>query len=130
MLRTTFALFSLAAISVGDAMAASPPAPDAEIDLIAAAPAQARILLENDRVRVVEYHLAPGEKDDWHTHPAKISYVVSGGDLRIFLADGTSFDVTEKDDDTVWSEPVGRHYVENIGKTPIKIILVEVKEAQ
>lgn len=111
-------------------MAASPPAPDAEIDLIAAAPAQARILLENDRVRVVEYHLAPGEKDDWHTHPAKISYVVSGGDLRIFLADGTSFDVTEKDDDTAWSEPVGRHYVENIGKTPIKIILVEVKEAQ
>ena len=43
--------------------------------------------LENENVRVLEYVLEPGERDQWHTHPAKVSYV-RGGELRIHLADG------------------------------------------
>ncbi len=133
MSKRFFASFACAMAPFSAAVAETPPAspaPANEIDFVAAAPDVARILLENDEVRVIEYNLAPGAKDNWHTHPAKVSYVVAGGDMRIHLADGTSFDVTEKDGDAAWSEALGKHYVENIGKTPIRIVLVEVKAAQ
>ena len=104
------------------------PVPADPIDALKASPANFRLLLENDRVRVVEYALPPGERDQWHTHPAKVSYVVSGGSVRVTTADGRSFVVDEKAGDTTWSEPAPRHFVENIGSTPVKTILVEVKE--
>ena len=56
-------------------------------DAVAVSPDRFRILLENDNVRVLEYSLNPGERDEWHTHPPKVSWVVSGGKLRITLAD-------------------------------------------
>ena len=62
-----------------------------------------------------------------HTHPAKVSYVVSGGTIRVTTSDGRSLVYEEKAGDTTWSEPVPRHTVENIGPTPVRIVLVEVK---
>ena len=55
------------------------PVPAEPIDAVKASPANFRLLLENEHVRVVEYALRAGERDQWHTHPARVSYVVSGG---------------------------------------------------
>ena len=101
--------------------------PPAEIDPLVASPGNFKKLLENERVRVLEYTLQPGERDQWHTHPPKVSYVVSGGELRIHLADGTSFASDEKEGTAVWMKAVPRHYAENVGGTPVRIVLVEVK---
>jgi quercetin dioxygenase-like cupin family protein len=56
-----------------------------------------------------------------------VSYVVSGGTIRVTTSDGRSLVYEEKAGDTTWSEPVPRHTVENIGPTPVRIVLVEVK---
>lgn len=104
------------------------PVAQEQTDALKASPANFTLLLENDHVRVLEYALAAGERDQWHTHPAKVSYVVSGGTLRVTMSDGRSIVVDEKAGDTTWSEPVPRHFVENLGSTPVKTILVEVKE--
>ena len=104
------------------------PVPAEHIDAVKASPANFRLLLENEHVRVVEYALRAGERDQWHTHPARVSYVVSGGTVRVTGADGRSLVFEEKPGDTTWSEPAPRHIVENIGPTPVKTILVEVKE--
>ena len=61
-----------------------------EIDPVEVSPDMYHIQLENEHVRVVEYQIAPGERDNWHTHPAKVSYVVSGGSLRITTEEGES----------------------------------------
>jgi hypothetical protein len=37
-----------------------------------------------------------GDRDQWHTHPPKVSYVVAGGTLRITTEDGQSFLTDEK----------------------------------
>jgi len=114
-------------------LATSPPAtaqmPDDEIDPVEVSSGMYRVLLENEQVRVVEYQVLPGEKDAWHTHPAKVSYVVSGGELRITTEDGQSFDVTEKAGSATWFEAVGKHRGENIGNTPVRIVFVEIKYA-
>ena len=85
------------------------------------------VLLENEHVRVLEYLIEPGEKEAWHTHPPKVSYIISGGTLRITTEGGDSFIVDEESGNTAWMGAVGRHFGENIGTTPIRIVLVEVK---
>jgi hypothetical protein len=41
------------------------------IDELKASPANFKLLLENEHVRVLEYTLKPGAKDTPHTHPPK-----------------------------------------------------------
>ncbi len=97
------------------------------IDPAVVSPTMYTVLLENEYVRVIEYQIGPGEKDNWHTHPAKVSYVISGGSLRITTEEGESFIVQEEVNSTSWFGSVGRHYAENVGETPVRIVFVEIK---
>jgi len=99
----------------------------AAIDPVTVSAEKYQVLLDNPHVRVVEYTIAPGEKDQWHTHPAKVSYVVTGGTLRITMDDGRSFVADEKAGEASWMDPLPKHFAENIGKSTVKIVLVEVK---
>ena len=100
---------------------------NSDIDALKASPENFKLLLENDHIRVLEYTLKPGTKDITHTHPPKSSYVVSGGKLKVNLENGDSLIFDEKAGDASWMDHVGKHWVENIGTTEIKIILTEVK---
>jgi quercetin dioxygenase-like cupin family protein len=97
-----------------------------ETDPVSVSPDKYKVLLENDRVRVVEYSIKPGERDQPHTHPPKISYVVTGGSLRIHVGD-TSFVSNDSTGEVSWRGTVPRHFAENVGNTPVRIVLFEVK---
>lgn len=84
--------------------------------------------LENERVRVYETTLAPGEKENPHTHRAGVIYVVSGGKLRLHNPDGTTSEATFETGTTFFRESI-THWTENIGDTTFKVLLVEVKGA-
>lgn len=101
-----------------------------EIDPVSVSPGIFTVILENEHVRVVEYVLDPGQRDQWHTHPPKVSYVLGGGSLRIRTEDGNSFIAEEKPGTASWMNSLGRHYAENVGKTAVRILLVEVKAIQ
>ena len=98
-----------------------------DIDPVKLSPGIFKILLENEHVRVVQYSLPPGGKDDWHTHPAKSSYVVSGGKLKVHLKSGEIILADEKEGTASWMDYVGEHYVENIGNTTVTIVFTEIK---
>src|SRR5678816_4506063 len=84
---------------------------------IPVSPDRYRVLVANSDVRVVEYVLQPGQRDEWHTRPARVSYVMSGGTLRITRADGTSVIADERQGTTQLMNISGRHYATNIGQT-------------
>ena len=100
------------------------------IDALKSSPANFKLLLENEYVRVLEYSLRPGQKDSPHTHPAKSSYVVSGGKLKVYLVNGETIIADEETGTASWRDYVGEHYVENIGNTTIKIVLTEIKKLE
>lgn len=100
------------------------------IDIVQSSPDQAKVLNENQYVRVVEYTLNPGEKDIWHTHPPRSSYVVSGGKVQVFSENGQSSVSEIKAGGASWAGHGAKHYVQNIGDTKIKIILTEIKSLQ
>ena len=84
------------------------------------------VKLENSRVRVLEAVLKPGDKENLHSHPAYVIYVIDGGKVRTHAVDGTTNETELKAGDTIYRDPV-THWAENIGTTTIRLVLVELK---
>ncbi|HXO21292.1 MAG TPA: cytoplasmic protein [Thermoanaerobaculia bacterium] len=95
-------------------------------DAAKVSPKVVKVTFENERVRVLETVSNPGDREAMHSHPANVVYVIAGGTLRISTPDGKSREVEFKTGETIWREPV-THAAENIGKTRLHAIIVELK---
>jgi quercetin dioxygenase-like cupin family protein len=84
------------------------------------------VRLDNAKARVFESVLQPGEREQMHSHPASIIYVISGGVMRNHSADGKTTEATLKAGDVVYRDPL-THWAENVGTTPIHVLLIELK---
>jgi quercetin dioxygenase-like cupin family protein len=98
-------------------------------DVMKVAPEHYKVRVENEHVRVVENTLAPGEKDAMHTHPAGWYYVTKPGTMKVVFATGKVETWVAKEGEAGWMEAEGPHTSENIGKTAMAYVLVEVKSA-
>src|SRR5262245_2955322 len=85
-----------------------------------------RVRFENDRVRVLEAILPPGVKEQVHSHPAYVIYVLEGGRYRNYTADGKITEGELKTGAVMSRDPLP-HAAENIGDKPLHMILVELK---
>jgi beta-alanine degradation protein BauB len=96
-------------------------------DVIKIAPEHNKILLENADVRVIENTLAPGEKDAMHTHAPGWYYVKQPGTMKVVHSDGKIDTWEAKAGESGWLQTLDPHTAENIGKTTLVYVLVEVK---
>ena len=87
-----------------------------------------KVKFENERVRVLEAELPPGVKEQVHSHPAYVIYVLAGGKYRNYAADGKTTEGELKTGEVLYREPL-THAAENIGTTTMHMILVELKTA-
>ena|SRR5436305_11425664 len=104
-----------------------------ELDALTAATDHHRLLMENDKVRVLETRIGPGETVPIHTHcwPA-VYYVVSWSDIVRFNAQGvvendTRGKPTPEPGQVIWASELPPHSVQNVGGKLLQIISVEVK---
>ena len=95
-------------------------------DAAAVNPKTIHVTLDNEHVRVFEAALPPGWKENMHSHPTSIVYVIVGGTVRNHLPDGTTSEATLIAGQTLYRDPI-THWNENIGKTTIRLIVVELK---
>jgi quinol monooxygenase YgiN/quercetin dioxygenase-like cupin family protein len=96
-------------------------------DPVALYPENYRVLRENERVRVIDFRLAKGARENAHHHRPHVVYVLQGFRIRFTFPDGTTALRETKSGDVLWSEAV-THASENIGDTDAHGILVELKE--
>jgi quercetin dioxygenase-like cupin family protein len=87
----------------------------------------ATVRLDNDTLQVTEVTLKPGEKLPLHTHPAYALYTIHGGTVRVAYQGGKTEELVWDHGDVLYGDPEGPHTTENIGKTTVKILLVELK---
>ena len=85
-----------------------------------------KVRFENEKVRVLEAELPPGVKEQVHSHPAYVIYVMAGGKVRNYTADGKTTETELKTGEVLYREPL-THAAENIGTTTMHFILVELK---
>ena len=86
-----------------------------------------KLKFENERVRVLEVTFAPGGKIGMHSHPDHVGYVLTSGKLRIASKGGEPRETELKAGDPIWI-PAETHQAENVGKTELKIVIVELKK--
>ena len=94
-------------------------------DPIRTNPEKYRTILENEHVRVLEYHDSPGERTNPHRHPDSVMYTLSAFRRRLHFADGTR-EVAMEPGQVFWL-PAQIHAGENIGTTDTSVIFVELK---
>ena len=95
-------------------------------DAVTAASKNYKVLLENDRVRVLEYRDTPSNKTTMHSHPALVVYPISGGSFKFTSPDGESVVFHIKAGQPLYMDSV-EHSTENVGTTDGHVLLVELK---
>jgi hypothetical protein len=93
-------------------------------------PKSYRVAFENDKLRVLEFTGRPGMGicgQGMHSHPARLSVVLSGYKGRATTPGGTVRERERKLGDVFWSEAV-THKVENAGNTNSRVLIIELKD--
>jgi len=101
---------------------------------VIAAPGHHKLMFENERVRILEVRIPPGETVPVHTHrwPSAI-YVAKQSDFirrdgeGNLLFDSRTAGPPAKQPLVQWVPPLPPHSVENIGTTEILLISAELK---
>jgi mannose-6-phosphate isomerase-like protein (cupin superfamily) len=101
-------------------------------DAVVAAPANHTVLFENDDVRVLDVHLAPGARELEHTHPwPGFFYVIATPPLKFYqpgkAPEPRGFPAGAK---VVPIGAQGLHAAENVGDFPLHMIRFELKFGQ
>ncbi len=86
-----------------------------------------KVLLENDKVRVLEYRDRPGEKTQRHWHPDFVLYALTSFKRQLTLGDGQIVKREIKAGEVFWS-PAQVHIGENIGVSDTHGLIIELKE--
>ena len=90
------------------------------------APDRYKLILENDKLRVLEYKDKPGDKTEMHNHADMVVYVISGGKYRFTLPNGQSLEIEAAPGDVMFQESAD-HSTENIGTSETHAVMVELK---
>ncbi len=105
-----------------------------EMDALVAASGFHRLAMENDRVRVLETRIEPGQVVPMHTHCwPSANYVLSFSDFvrrdekGVVLVDSRLAGIELSSGQAFWGEPLPLHTLENVGESPIHVISVEMK---
>ena len=95
-------------------------------DAVTVAPHAYKVVLENDRVRVLEFRANPGAKTAMHSHPALVYIALTDGQYRFTVPDGQTMDAELKAGQAMYLDPV-EHTTEITGTTEARGLLVELK---
>lgn len=87
-----------------------------------------KVILENNRVKVTEVVIAPGEVSPWHSHPDFVVYVISGGKIED-TAKGKRAELRNLKEGEAYFYKAVTHMTKNVGTTTIKLIVTDIMPA-
>ena len=91
-------------------------------------PKSAKVIFENDVVRVIEITMKKGQRIPMHSHNKGLSYSLNEGRIRSMNEDGKSMAFKVRRGEVSWSDADGAetHAVENLGGV-LRELCVEFK---
>jgi hypothetical protein len=96
-------------------------------DLAKMSPDDVKVIVDNDRVRVLEILHKPGAKEPMHSHPATVVVSLSAFTMKVTTPDGNTLQRDWKVGEVRWNEAI-THAVENVGTTDQHILVIELKK--
>jgi len=98
----------------------------AQDPITVASNAYKKVILENDKIRVMQVEIAPGDSVPWHSHPDHFVYALTDGKLEI-TDKGKQPVVAEIKAGEAMYLVATTHMAKNIGETTLKIVVTELK---
>ena len=95
-------------------------------DAAKVAPHVYKVVFENERARVLEVRMKPGESTSIHSHPDYVVYLLSGGKVRFTSPSGESAEVELPAGASIWRK-AEEHATDNIGTTEVHALFFEPK---
>ena len=93
-----------------------------------ASPDVYKLLAENDQFRVFLATWKPGQRDEFHSHPANATYALTACNTRIYGPDNQVQRETQRaPGSVVLQAPIASHSFENAGPSDCQILIVERK---
>lgn len=107
------------------------------LDAVAAAPGNHKVLLENEHVRVLQVEVRPGETEAVHEHRwPSVLHIQSAQpaiDISYEVKDGQLVEVSRRPlpagnpPPAIWVPRQGPHAVKNLGTAPFRLLRIELK---
>ena len=105
------------------------------LDALIAAPNHHRLLMENERVRVLETVIAAGDRTPIHTHrwPGVLhilswSHFIRFDDQGKIMLGSQKVEALLNPPSIQWGAALPTHSLENIGETELRLIAMELKD--
>lgn len=95
-------------------------------DAVEAAPNVYTVLFENERVRLLEARVRPGESSAMHSHPNYLVYGLGDSKVTFTSSSGETAEVELKAGATMWRE-AEEHSAKNLGTPDVVALLFELK---
>ena len=83
------------------------------------------VLLQNDRVRVAEMRVQPGDRGKMVERPDRVQYVIKGGIIREHFPDGQSEEYELKTGTAKWMHK-STSSMENIGESEVVFVTIRL----
>jgi hypothetical protein len=96
------------------------------VDPVKLSPKYYKVLIDNARVRVLEFRSKPGDKEGMHSHPEGVVFALADATYKNTFPDGSAATHGAKQGDVEWSDAV-THAGENVGNTDGHFYRVELK---
>ena len=85
-----------------------------------------KLVMENDRVRVLEVVFKPNDKAIMHHHPDRVVYVLKGGKMKL-TSEGKTDSLDLKTGQALFLN-AQNHEAQNIGRSELDLLVVELKK--
>jgi len=95
-------------------------------DAATVAPNVYTVLFENERVRLLEARLKPGDGSALHSHPDYLIYNLEDGRVRFSGPSGEGEEVELNAGGVMW-RAAEEHSAEGVGSTDVRALLFELK---
>jgi beta-alanine degradation protein BauB len=95
-------------------------------DAAKVAPHVYKVLFENERARVLDVTMEPGDHSDMHSHPDYFVYLLADSKVRFTAPSGETAELELPAGTSMWRE-AEEHSTENVGGTTLRALFFEPK---
>jgi hypothetical protein len=98
------------------------------LDAMVVDPDKFSVRFENERVRVLEASIPPGEGHGMHWHPQHLVYTLSAYEVQDTFPDGSTKNMERDAGEVLWGEELS-HATDNVGETAVHALIIEFNVA-
>ncbi len=90
------------------------------------APHVYKVLFENERLRLLEVTMQPGDSTEMHSHPDNLVYGLDTGKVAFTAPSGEVAELEVPAGASMWMDST-EHATKNVGDTTIRALMIEPK---